>query len=326
MLFFENTSLDPWFNLATEEYLFKHIDSEVVMLWRSLPSIIVGKHQNTLAEINLEYVRKNNIPVVRRLSGGGTVFHDPGNINFTFIKKADKDNLVNFQSHTRPVIEFLQSLGVDAKFEGKNDLRVNGLKISGNAEHIHKNKVLHHGTLLYDANLDHLNEAIKAKEENFESKAVKSIRSEVANISRFLQFPLSRDEFMMKLKVWFFQHWPDIEFYSPDQADIRYINRIKEEKYKKWEWNFGWSPVYVFKNQIYWDNKVISVELKVRKGMVETAMVLVDGKKLDEKHLLIKGLENKPHNPDNIEELLAEINFFEFNSFSDPWALLKLFF
>ena len=326
MLFFENTSLDPWFNLATEEYLFKHFDREAVMLWRSHPSIIVGKHQNTLAEINLEYIRKNNIPVVRRLSGGGTVFHDPGNINFTFIKKADKDNLVNFQSHTQPVIDFLQSLGVDARFEGKNDLRVNGLKISGNAEHIHKDKILHHGTLLFDANLDHLYEAIKAKEENFDSKAVKSIRSEVANISRFLQYPVTRDEFMIKLKAWFFQHWPNLELYTPDQADIRSINRIKEEKYTKWEWNFGWSPVYVFKNRIHLNEKEISVELKVRKGRVETALVFVDGKKLDEKHMLIKGLENHPHNPDRIEDLLAEINFLGFNGLNEPLTLLMLFF
>jgi lipoate-protein ligase A len=130
----------------------------------------------------------------------------------------------------------------------------------------------------------------------------------------------------MKLKAWFFQHWPDLELYTPDQADIRSINRIKEDKYIKWEWNFGWSPVYVFKNQILLNDKEISVELKVRKGRVETALVIVEGKKLDEKHVLIKGLENQPHNPDRIEELLAEINFLGFNSLNDSWTLLKLFF
>jgi lipoate-protein ligase A len=326
MLFVRNSSLDPWFNIAAEEYLLKHFDKEIIMLWRSSPSIIVGKHQNTLAEINLEYVRKNDIPVVRRLSGGGTVFHDPGNINFTFVKKADKENLVNFRSHTQPVIDFLQSLGVDARFEGKNDLRINGLKISGNAEHIHKEKVLHHGTLLFDSDLEKLNEAIKAKEQNFESKAVKSVRSTVANISRFLHTPMLVKDFMEKLEMFFFQKYPTLERYDFNIDDIRAINRLKEEKYVKWEWNFGWSPTYVFQNKIRFRKLDLVLEMKVNKGRIEFAGISVNKVKLPEDDAVISSLIKARHNPEEIERLLAETDFLGFNSLNDPWQLLGLFF
>ncbi len=326
MLFVRNSSLDPWFNIAAEEYLLKHFDKEIIMLWRSNPSIIVGKHQNTLAEINLEYVRKNEIPVLRRLSGGGTVFHDPGNINFTFIKKADKENLVNFRSHTKPVIDFLQSLGVDARFEGKNDLRVNGLKISGNAEHIQKEKVLHHGTLLFDSDLEKLNEAIKAKEQNFDSKAVKSVRSTVANISRFLQTPMSREDFMEKLEKYFFRQYATLECYDFNNDDIRAINRLKEEKYVKWDWNFGWSPVYIFRNRVKFQEIDISLEMKVIKGKIEFASILINDTELGENELLISGLKDIKHKPEEIAKLLAETDFYGFNRLNDPWQLLGLFF
>ncbi|MBW6479385.1 MAG: lipoate--protein ligase [Bacteroidales bacterium] len=326
MLFVRNLSLDPWFNIAAEEYLLKHLDREIIMLWRSNPSIIVGKHQNTLAEINLEYVRKNDIPVVRRLSGGGTVFHDPGNINFTFIKNANKENLINFRSHTQPVIDFLQSLGVDARFEGKNDLRVNGLKISGNAEHIHKDKVLHHGTLLFDANLDHLNEAIKAKEELFESKAVKSLRSTVVNISRFLSNPMTCDDFIEKLRSYFFRQYPSLEQYDLKPDDIRAISRIREEKYIKWEWNFGWSPVYTFKNRIKFRGNDLLLEMRVNKGKIEFASMIVNGDKLAENDSFISGLKDIKHKPEEIGKLLAETDFYGFNTLNDPWQMLGLFF
>ncbi len=153
------------------------------MLWQNLPSIILGKHQNTLAEINYSFVKENNIPVVRRISGGGTVFHDLGNLNFTFISSGEKEKLVNFRKFTQPIIEVLNHMGIPACFEGKNDLRVNGLKISGNAEHVYRNKVLHHGTLLFSADLNYLNQAIKSVPERFKDKAVQSVRSKVANIT-----------------------------------------------------------------------------------------------------------------------------------------------
>lgn len=326
MLFVNNPSLDPWFNLAAEEYLLKNVDSEITMLWRSHPSVIVGKHQNTLAEINLSYVMQNNIPVIRRLSGGGTVFHDPGNVNFTFIKNANKDNVVNFREHTEPVIAFLQTLGLDARFEGKNDLRVNGLKISGNAEHVHKNKVLHHGTLLFDANLSQLNEAIKGREQNFQSKAVRSIRSNVVNISALLPKKLSRDKFLLKLRGFFLEKSPWMVEYNFNSYDIDCINELMEGKYKTWDWNFGYSPSYTFENSLMLNGNDIFVQITVEKGLIKNAIVEMKNMQNKEARLM-EMLKGKPHRPDIIETIIFQTSTFEQSVWNgNKWKLLGLFF
>ena len=136
MICIQDTQTDPYFNLAAEEYVLKNFSDDVFMLWRNDNAIIVGKHQNTLSEINLDYVKEKGIKVVRRISGGGAVFHDLGNLNFTFIRTGEEGNLVDFKRFTLPIIEVLQKMGVDAKFEGRNDLTIEGKKFSGNAEHV----------------------------------------------------------------------------------------------------------------------------------------------------------------------------------------------
>jgi lipoate-protein ligase A len=145
---------DPSFNLAVEELLLKNRNNEYLILGINKPSVIIGKHQSAHREINTRFVTENNIPVIRRISGGGTVFHDKGNLNFTFIRQSEAGKQIDFRKYTKPVIDFLYSLGVEAKFEGKNDLKTDGLKISGNAEHVHRNRVLHHGTLLFSTSLE----------------------------------------------------------------------------------------------------------------------------------------------------------------------------
>lgn len=326
MLFVDNPSPDPWFNLAAEEYLLRQFDNEITMLWRSHPSVIVGKHQNTLAEINLAYVMRNNIPVIRRLSGGGTVFHDPGNINFTFIKRAEKGNMVNFREHTEPVIAFLQSLGVDARFEGKNDLRVNGFKISGNAEHVHKDKVLHHGTLLFDADLTQLNEAIKGKEQNFRSKAVRSIRSKVANIAELLPQKITREEFLGNLRSFFLDSSPWISLYTFSPTDVSNIKELVKSKYDTWDWNFGYSPAYTFENTGNINGNDITVHINVEKGVMNH--VAIKGKQQILVSDRLSGmLAGKPHRPDVLEEAIISSGVFEeFDWERNKWSLLELFF
>ncbi len=161
MLCIHHHSTDPYFNIATDEYIFKHLDEDCFMLWQNDNAIIVGKHQNTLAEINLDYVKEKDIKVVRRLSGGGAVYHDLGNLNFTFTRTSDKEDMVDFRRYTKPVLEVLQGLGIDAKFEGRNDLTIEGKKFSGNAEHVFKNKVMHHGTLLFSSEMKDVSGALK---------------------------------------------------------------------------------------------------------------------------------------------------------------------
>ncbi len=171
----KNPETNPYFNLAAEEYVLKNFNDDCFMLWRNRPSIIVGKHQNTLSEININHVKENNIDVVRRLSGGGAVFHDLGNLNFTFIKNVNNEsNLVDFKKYTQPIIDVLKHLGVDAKFEGRNDIMINGRKVSGNAEHVFKRRVLHHGTLLFSSVMADLSKVLKVNPLKYQDKGVKS--------------------------------------------------------------------------------------------------------------------------------------------------------
>ena len=194
MLLINNSSTDPYFNIALEEYLLKHTSEDIFMLYTDSPSVIVGKHQNTLAEVNIRYAIEHNIHVVRRISGGGTVYHDPGNLNFCFIVNGKEGHLVDFKKFTNPIIEVFNKLGLQVNLEGKNDLRIDGLKISGNAEHVFKNRVLHHGTLLVSTDLQHLSFILKVEVGKYTDNAVKSIRSKVSNINSFLKIPITVDE------------------------------------------------------------------------------------------------------------------------------------
>ena len=232
---------------------------------------MVGKHQNALAEINHEFVRSHKIPVARRLSGGGTVFHDPGNVNFTFIRNVANISEVNFKVFTVPVIEALKKLGVEAYTTGRNDLLIDGKKISGNAEHVHRNRVLHHGTLLFDSHLEALKGALKVDLSKFEDKAVQSNRSEVTNITNYLPNPISVDEFTDFLFAEISQNYPEFKVYEPTSEDNEAIEKLSIEKYQTWDWIFGYSPRYRFTTSQDTADGTISVSLLVEKGRIVEA-------------------------------------------------------
>jgi lipoate-protein ligase A len=264
---------DPYFNLAAEEYFLKNFQEDFFMLWRSRPSVVVGKHQNALAEINHEFVRKNQIPVARRLSGGGTVFHDPGNVNFTFIRNVSNISEVNFKVFTVPVIEALKKLGVEAYTTGRNDLLIEGKKISGNAEHVHRNRVLHHGTLLFDSHLEALKGALKVDLSKYEDKSVQSNRSEVTNISNYLPNPISVEKFTSFLFSEVSQNYMEFQVYEPTPEDIESIQKLAIEKYQTWDWIFGYSPRYRYTNTLNTANGEISISLLVEKGHIAEASI-----------------------------------------------------
>ena len=189
MLLIYNEKTNPFFNLAMEEYFLKNFDEDIFILWRNESSVIVGKNQNTLSEINLDYIKENSIPVVRRQSGGGAVFHDLGNINFTFIA-SNNDNFSDFKRFTTPIIELLKTLDINAKFSGRNDLLIDGCKFSGNAQYNYKNKVMHHCTLLFSSQISDMSNALKVKPIKFEGKSIKSVKARVTNISEHLKVPM----------------------------------------------------------------------------------------------------------------------------------------
>lgn len=273
MYLYLSASTNPYFNIATEEYFFKHFDNDFFSLYINEPSLIVGKHQNCMAEINVNYVMDNNIKVVRRLSGGGTVFHDHGNLNYSFIRKGKEGHLVDFKKYTQPVIDLLQSLNVDARLRGKSDLVIGDKKFSGNAEHLVRDKILHHGTILFNSKLDALDESIKADWDKFKDKAVRSNRSQVTNILPHLEQPLTMEAFKQKVVEFIQQNNNDVEAYQLTPNDRNAINELMEKKYSTWDWNFGYSPLYEFKQDKKLDNGKLNVWLKVKKGIILDATV-----------------------------------------------------
>ena len=307
MLLIKDTFYDPHLNLAAEEYLLKYFSQDIFMLYRNPASVIVGKHQNIMAEINLEFIRKNNIPVVRRLSGGGTVFHDPGNVNFCFIMNGEAGKLVDFRKYTQPIIDVLKTMGLDAKFEAKNDLRINGLKFSGNAEHVFKKRVLHHGTILYSSQLGQLSEAIKVMEGKYFDKSVQSIRSQVTNIQSLLNVKLSVEDFMTRIYNYIEQNFPEIENYKFSKNDLKEIESLAETKFKSFDWNFGRNPDYTFKNK----NSKLEVELTVKKSIIEKAQISSQTFPQQVISLLENKLCGLKHDFEEINNLLKNHNFDE---------------
>lgn len=326
MLCIHNKSTDPYFNLATEEYLFKNKSEDIFMLWRNEPSIIVGKHQNTLSEINYEFVKENNIKVVRRLTGGGAVFHDLGNVNFTFIQTGEDEKLVDFRKYTAPIIDVLKKIGIEAKFEGRNDLTIDGKKFSGNAEHIFKNRILHHGTLLFSATMNDLTQALKVDETKFSDKAVKSVRSRVTNISEHLQSPLSVQEFIDLIYSDIKQMYNDALDYKLTPEDIAQINKLVDEKYSTWEWNYGYVSNYNFSNKVRTNAGTIEINMQINNGIIEKIKFYGDYFSVFDTEDLEARLINVLHKEDEIRRALQDININKYFHNLDEEEFYKMLF
>lgn len=246
MLFIDNKGItDPAVNLALEEYALKHINTgeDFLLFYINEPSIIIGKNQNTVEEINGAYVKEHGIHVVRRLSGGGAVYHDLGNLNFSFITKDDGQSFHNFRKFTEPVVQALHSLGVDAQLTGRNDIQVGERKISGNAQFVTKGRMFSHGTLMLASEIENVVSALNVNQDKIKSKGVKSIRSRVANISEFLAEPITMDEFKRKLLVSIFGG-EEIPEYQLSEAEWAAVRQLADERYRSWDWNYGKSPAF----------------------------------------------------------------------------------
>lgn len=263
-----NKSLDPYFNMAAEEYLLKNCDDEVVMFWRNCPAVIIGVHQNPYFEVNLDYLQKENIPLVRRLSGGGAVFHDLGNVNYSIFSNVGK--IRDFQYFTKPIIEALQKIGVDANFSGRNDIIVGDKKISGNAQAKVNDRIMHHGTLLYGGNFDVMEKALKKREIKFVGKNVSSIKKRVGNISDFMAEKLSTEEFIFYLLSYFG------EYSTFTLEEIKSIEKIKQDKYLKDSWNFGDRVKFDIENEKKYDFGIVKCELSLVGGVITAISISGD--------------------------------------------------
>nr|WP_103895705.1 lipoate--protein ligase [Caloramator fervidus] len=307
MLYIYNKSLNPYFNLALEEYFLTKSKDEFFIIWRNDNCIVVGKNQNTLSEINIDFVKKNDISVVRRLTGGGAVFHDKGNINFTFIKNINDVN-ISFQEFLEPIVEFLKSLGVEAKISGRNDIVVDEKKISGNAQTIKNGRMLHHGTLLFSANLKNVSEALKVSKEKYESKGVKSVESRVTNIKSYLKNDMTVEEFMDELYR-YIKNNTDIKEYILTQEDIKNIDELVRNKYSTYEWNFGNSPKFNYKNSKKFNSGIVEVYLKIEKGKIDEIKIYGDFFNVADISDIENALKGCKYEIGDIKKALKEFDF-----------------
>jgi lipoate-protein ligase A len=303
---------DPYFNLASEEVLLKHREEDYFLLYRNEPSIVVGKHQNTLAEINLPFVREKGITVARRISGGGTVFHDLGNVNFAFITTGTEGELVDYKRHTLPIIQALLSMGLNAKLGERNELLLGRKKISGTASHVYKQRVLHHGTLLFASVMTDLSAALQVKPGIFEDRAVKSVPSEVTNICRHLVDKMEVEDFQKRLLVHILEQMGGASPYRFSEEDLNEINRLKESKFSSWDWNFGYSPKYQFNKTLQFASGHLALHMNVDKGIIRE--VSIEGDFLGTRD--IQGLESllvgSIHDPETLRTRLSGIRVADY--------------
>jgi len=269
MLILDSPSTDPRFNIAAEEYLLKEMDKNFAFFYINEPSIIIGKHQNAWSEINHGWTWRNNIPVVRRISGGGTVWHDLGNLNFAFILNGKEGKLVNFREYASPVLEYLISLGIPAEFGERNEMIASGLKISGNAEHVSRKRVLHHGTLLFSSDLSNLREALDTDPDLYVDKSVQSVRSKIGNIKDFLYNTMEIKEFRQGLLTFISRHYRGSDKYVFSKPDRDRIEELVRQKYSLWSWNIGYSPTYDLEREIDMGSLRLRAELRVEKGQIK---------------------------------------------------------
>jgi len=314
MLCIKSTNTNPYFNIASEEYFLKNFTDNIFLLYINSPSIIVGKHQNSLAEINTDYIKEKNIIVVRRQTGGGAVFHDLGNLNFSFIQTVEgqKENMIDFRKYTLPILDILLKLGIDARFEGRNDLTIDGKKFSGNAELVYKNKVLHHGTLLFSSKMSDLTKALNVDPLKFRDKAVKSVQSRVTNISDHLAKPMDVLDFRQMIMDNIMQLYDDAIEYQLTPSDISSINYLVETKYSTWKWNFGYSPKYTLQKYIKTTGGKIEFDLDVYNGVINNIKIFGDYFNRLDTSEIENALQGIPHQEDVIRNALSGFNIDDY--------------
>ena len=307
-----NEHTSPDFNLALEEYALCNMGYEAVILWRNEASVIIGCNQNAYEEINVAYVKERGIKVIRRQSGGGAVFHDLGNVNYTIIRDMERGDFNNYELFTRPVLGYLASLGIRAELQGRNDLVIKGAKFCGNAQAVKNGRIMHHGCILYSADFSGLAGALSPRDIKFESHGVKSVRKRVTNIADHMGSPMPVEKFMSGLAKYFMKNNDGMTLYSLTPEDLDAARVLAESKYSSWEWNFGASPPYDMQRVKRYGFGIVDVRLSVEKGLISEARIYGDFFGTLDKSGLETALKGSRHDTAGVCDALSSIDVGEY--------------
>lgn len=278
MKYIVNTSNDPAYNVALEAYAFQKLTDidEIFILWINEPAIIIGRHQNTIQEINKEFIDKNGIHVVRRLSGGGAVYHDLNNLNYTIISNNTQEGAFDFQTFSKPVIDTLAKLGVKAEFTGRNDLEINGQKFAGNAQAYYKGRMMHHGCLLFDVDMSVLGQALKVSKDKIESKGIKSVRARVTNIVDHLSDKITVQEFSDAILAQVKEEYPEMDEYVLSDAELLEIQAMRDNQFATWDWTYGKAPEYTIERGVRYPAGKITTYANVENSTIKSVKIFGD--------------------------------------------------
>ena len=309
MRYLINKSTNPYFNLALDEYAMRHIDvdEDFFFLWRNEPAVIIGKNQNTVEEINQKFIDEKGIKVARRVSGGGAVYHDLGNLNFTFVIGVDDPGKVNYKKYVQPIIDALAEMGIEAEASGRNDILIDGLKISGNAQRMANGKLMHHGTLLFDVDIEDLVQALNVDPDKITSKGVKSVRSRVTNIKEHLPEGTT-----------IFDFWDALQYYLSDKGrseeivlSDEEIAKIEYEAYNRfgtWDWIYGESPEFNLKNNKRFPGGNVEVLIDADEGKIKNVRFMGDYLGLEDVAHVENRLRGVRFKRDDVEAILSTID------------------
>lgn len=327
MKYIINESTNPYFNLALDEFAMKHIDEkeDFFFLWQNEPSVIIGKNQNTAEEINPKFIKENNVKVARRVSGGGAVYHDLGNLNFTFVIGVDEPGKVNYKKYVQPIIDALASMGIKAEASGRNDILVDGLKISGNAQRMANGKLMHHGTIMFDVNIEDMVKSLNVAPDKIISKGVKSVRSRVTNIKDHLPENTSLRDFWDALQYYLSNEGKDAEIVLSEH-DIARIEYEAINKFGTWDWIYGASPEFNLKQAKRFTGGRIEILMDVKEGRTESIRFMGDYLGLEDVSDIEKRLTGVRFNESDFDAVLGEFDLNKYFGMITKEEILSLIF